>query len=120
MAPPSKKQKLERSWQEIAKEAQEHRDASLAQVKPGLPDLFDAFEENLESVQSNPLKGVAIKLPGNVLHPRDVKITGLLPENLIKELAVGDLSATDVATAFLRRAVIAQKLVSVEFTRVET
>lgn len=113
MAPTNKKQKLARPWQVIAKEAQDYREASLAQVKPGLPELFDEFERTLESVQSNALGGAAIEHVRAVLHPTDVQNTEMLPENLISALATGKLSATDVTNSFLRRAVIAQRLVSV-------
>jgi hypothetical protein len=112
MAPPSKKQKLQRPWREIAKEAQDHRDATLAQVQPGRPDLFEKFEEDLENIQCDPLKGASIMTAGRVLHPDDVNITKMLPENLLTALASAELSAISVTTAFLRRAVIAQKLVS--------
>jgi hypothetical protein len=112
MAPPSKKQKLQRPWREIAKEAQDHRDVTLAQVQPGRPDLFEKFEEDLENIQCDPLKGVSIMTAGRVLHPDDVNITKMLPENLLTALASAELSAISVTTAFLRRAVIAQKLVS--------
>ena len=113
MAPPNKKQKLTRPWQAIAEEAQGHRDSTLAQVKPGRPDLFRKFEEDLENSQQSPLKGASTFAAGEVLHPDDVNITQMLPESLIAALANGELSATNVTTAFLRRAVIAQKLVSV-------
>jgi amidase len=116
MAPPNKKQKVLRSWQEIAKQAQDHRDASLAQVKPGLPDSFATLEGTLEDVQSHLQKGVAIMAAVKILHPDDVKITEMLPERLIAALASGDLSTTEVTTAFLRRAAISQKLVSVEIS----
>jgi hypothetical protein len=114
MAPPNKKQKSPRPWQQVAKEAQDYRDASLARVKPGLQDLFDTSEKALRSIHLNSLTKTAIPTLGEVLHPEDVKITETLPEILIAALASGEVSATDVATAFLRRAVIAQKLVSVE------
>ena len=112
MAPPNKKQKSQRPWQDIAKEAQDHRDATLAQVKPGRPELFAEFEEDLENIQSNPLKGFSVMTAGKVLHPDDANVTEMLPEKLLPALASGELSATNVTTAFLRRAVIAQKLVS--------
>jgi hypothetical protein len=54
--------------------------------------------------------------PAKVLHPDDVRITEMLPESLLALLASGELTATEVTTAFLRRAVIAQKLVSVEIS----
>jgi hypothetical protein len=53
-------------------------------------------------------------VPGKALHPRDFHITQKLPEELIKLMAAGDLTSMDVTTAFLRRAVLAQKLVSLK------
>lgn len=117
MVPPSKKQKIQRSWQEIAKDAQDHRDASLAQVKLDLESspVYPALEDALEQSHPGALRKTSMKLPETPLHPRDVQITETLPEDLVKSLATGELSATDVTTAFLRRAVIAQKLVSAIF-----
>jgi hypothetical protein len=100
-----KKRKIQRPWQDIAKEAQEHRDASLARVVPGLPEAFERIQFSGELPKSS------IHVPGKALHPRDFRITETLPEVLLESLAKGNLSAIDVTTAFLRRAVLAQKLV---------
>jgi amidase len=102
----SSKRKRERPWQDIAKEAQDHREASLMKVQPGHRAAFDRiqFAEELPKNSMN--------IPGKALHPRDFQITETLPEHLVKALATGELSATDVTTAFLRRAALAQKLVS--------
>jgi hypothetical protein len=102
----TKKRKLQRPWEEIAKEAQDHRDGSLARVKPGLPEAFERIQFSGELPKNS------ISVPGKALHPRDFRITETLPEELLKSLASGQLSAVDVTTAFLRRAVLAQKLVS--------
>ncbi|KAH8811123.1 amidase signature domain-containing protein [Xylogone sp. PMI_703] len=110
MAPSNKRQKVTRPWQEIAKEAQDHRDASLAKVKSGLPDSFNELEASLKTTQLNSSPGVAMERARAALHPVDVQITEMLPEVLIADLASGKLSATDVTTAFLRRAVVAQIL----------
>jgi amidase len=103
----SKKRKLQRSWQEIAKEAQDRRDASLGKVNPGLPEAFERIQFSEE------LPKISMNIPGKVLHPTDYRITEMLPEDLITSLASRDLTAVDVTTAFLRRAKIAQKLVSI-------
>ena len=108
MVTPNKRQKLTRSWEEVAKEAQDYRDASLAQVKPGLPDLL---EKAPECLRSNAPEDAAMEQARAVLLPRDVQITEMSPEDLIQALAAGELSATDVTSSFLRRAVVAQKLV---------
>jgi len=53
-----------------------------------------------------------MSVPSNTLSPRDNEITELLPEQLAKLLASGKFSSREVTTAFLRRAALAQKLVS--------
>ena len=98
-----KKRKHSRPWQQIAQEAQDHRDASLAQV--GLT-ASAGFE------QSGSLPKSSLNVPEKVLEHHDLRITETLPEDLLKRLAIGELSTTEVTTAFLRRAVLAQKLVS--------
>lgn len=89
------------------KEAQDSRHASLARI----PDIAEVFEQN---ILSNQLPNNAMLIHGLVLGPRDVQITESLPEELIKLLASGQLSATDVTLTFLRRAAVAQKLVSLQ------
>lgn len=54
----------------------------------------------------------AVEQARALLHAQDVHITEMLPEDLITALGTGQVSATDVANAYLRRAVVAQKLVS--------
>ena len=105
------KRKRDRPWQEIAQEAQDHRDASLARVQPGLPAAFERIQFSEELPKSS------MPIPGKALHPRDFQITQTRPEELIKALASGDLSPTIVTTAFLRRAALAQKLVSSQMLR---
>jgi amidase len=95
---PSSKTKPKRPWQEIAKEAQDYRAAGIAALATNAPEFFE-LPKNSTSV------------PGIILNPRDLQITRSLPEELLKLLANGELSATDVTTAFLRRAALAQKLV---------
>lgn len=102
--PPKKKPK--RPWQETAKEAQEYRDASLARVS-GLSSIDKPVHLN-ESILKN-----FVNIPREILPSLDVQITETLPENLIQALASGELSATDVTAAFLRRAVLAQKFVHI-------
>jgi amidase len=100
--PPSKKPKLQRPWQDIAREAQDHRDAS---IKPflGITGRCVSIPEKLPKN--------SMSVPSNTLSPRDNEITELLPEQLTKLLASGKFSSTEVTTAFLRRAALAQKLV---------
>jgi len=105
-----KKRKLQRRWQEVAKEAQDHRDASLAKVRLGLPEAFQYIQF------SGGLPKISTIVPREALHLNDYRITETLPEDLLDSLASGKLSAVDVTTAFLRRAVLAQKLVSVDIS----
>ena len=102
MAPPNKT-KPKRPWQEIAKEAQDHRDASIAEV--GLctvPTTGIEYPESAEDLNT---------IASNFLTPGDISITNTSPEMLITQLSNGSLTATDVTKAFLRRAVVAQKVV---------
>lgn len=53
-----------------------------------------------------------MKIPSEVLEPEEIRITSLPPEELVQLLASGQLTATTVTKAFLRRAGLAQKLVN--------
>jgi hypothetical protein len=104
MPHPSKKAKKEtkkKPWQEIAKEAQQHRDASIAMAlkEQELPPLPTPLPKNVMGV------------PGLILSRREREITEMLPEELLGMLAAGELRAVDVTMAFLRRAALAQQLV---------
>ena len=99
MAPPSKK-KPKRPWQEVAKEAQEYRDATLAAFATNIPAALETSKNST-------------KIPETILQAQDVTITESLPEELIKLLANGELTATEVTAAFLRRAALAQNLVGI-------
>ncbi len=100
----SSKSKLKRPWQEVAKEAQDFRDASLQRVL-GISELFK------QDVFVNHLPKNVMTVPGIILSPSDIQITEQMPEKLVKLLADGQLSTTDVTLAFLRRAAVAQRLV---------
>jgi amidase len=102
---PSSKAKPKRPWQEIAREAQEYRDASIATFTKEFPTTY-------ATGKSADLPKDSTDIPSGVLEKRDLQITETLPEELVKVLANGELSATEVTTAFLRRAALAQKLVS--------
>jgi len=94
--------KRKRPWQDIAREAQQYRDASIARVWPDLPQLPENLAKNVTEI------------PGTVLSREEVQITEMSPEGLLNVLASGDLTAVAVTTAFLRRASLAQKLVWLE------
>ena len=93
------------SWQDIAKEAQEYRDASIHRVKPPVPTVPKEL----------PLDRTDI--PKYLLPTEEVIITQTSPEDLVQSLATGKLTCTAVTTAFLRRAGIAQALVCVQKQR---
>jgi len=104
----SKQRKSQPSWQETVAKAQCHRDNSLASADR---DVLSAALQRIGKHFKGPPKG-HLDLPGEVLQPRDVKITETLPEELVKMLASKQLTATEVTRAFLRRAVVAQTVVS--------
>lgn len=53
-------------------------------------------------------------VPGKFFHQNDFQITQKDPEELLRLVACGELGSVDITTAFLRRAVLAQKLVRKE------
>lgn len=88
------------------REAWEYRDASLGRV-PGISDI----DGRLPSFELLPKR--SIDFGSNVLEPRDIQITECLPEDLVAMLRRGDINAVEATTAFLRRAALAQRLVSI-------
>ena len=88
------------TWQEVAADRQAYRDASIARLTPALPDI-----------PSIPLN--AIPLAKQILTAAEVKITETTVEELVPKLATGELKATDVVKAFLRRAGVAQRAVGI-------
>ena len=88
------------SWQDICLRMQEHRDVTISQVKPPLPDAPAILPLNVTSI------------PCQVLSDAEVAITETAPETLIASLSVGKLTSTEVVEAFLRRAALAQGLVN--------
>lgn len=87
------------NWKEVAKKAQEHRDASVKLVEPAVPDVPTELPLDVT------------KIPKQLLTTEEVGITETAPEDLVTSLASGELTSTAVTSAFLRRAGIAQKLV---------
>lgn len=87
------------SWQEIVKQAQNVRNASLELVEPAIPDVPSELPLDVTEI------------PKYLLSTEEVVITQTTPEDLVISLASGRLTSVAVATAFLRRAGIAQKLV---------
>ncbi|KAF2814774.1 amidase [Mytilinidion resinicola] len=86
------------TWQEIAKAAQDHRDASIAALEPPLPTIPWEIPQDVSQI------------PKRIFSKEIIAITEAAPEVLVAKLASGDLTSVQVTTAFLRRAGLAQKL----------
>ncbi|EON62575.1 hypothetical protein W97_01799 [Coniosporium apollinis CBS 100218] len=87
-----------RSWQDIAKQAQKHRDETIAAVQPLVPDVASDLPLNVSGI------------PKELLSEREIEITETAPEDLVELMSTGTITSTEVTTAFLRRAGSAQKL----------
>lgn len=87
------------AWQEIAQEAQRHRDDTINAIKPPLPPLPNVISHNV------------IDVPRQLLSHDELVITETPTIQLLQSLSTGKVTATAVAKAFLRRAAVAQKLV---------
>ncbi|KAL8762481.1 MAG: hypothetical protein Q9184_001516 [Pyrenodesmia sp. 2 TL-2023] len=88
-----------RSWREVAKAAQDFRDASISRIKPPVSDISPDLPRNVTHI------------PRELLIQDELLITETSPEELVESLASGKLKSTSVVNAFLRRAGLAQKLV---------
>lgn len=84
------------SWSEISRQAMAYRDGTIQ----GVPDVPENLPHNVT------------KIPATLLSPEEVTITETTPEKLVQSIAAGHFTSTAVIKAFLRRAGIAQKLVS--------
>ncbi|KAF2754925.1 amidase [Pseudovirgaria hyperparasitica] len=96
-----KTSKPKRPWQDVAHEAQQYRDRTVAAVRPELPAL------------PSPLPRNVMAIPGQILSQRELYITSLSVSCLLDALAgrgVERITAVDVINAFLRRAALAQRL----------
>ena len=91
------------SWRECVAKALQRRDLSLSKIPGDLSQIDDT------DLQSNNVTTI----PDKVLSADDRDITQKNAEELLLALASGSLSSVAVTTAFLRRASLAQKLVSV-------
>ncbi|KAI0596818.1 acetamidase [Biscogniauxia sp. FL1348] len=87
------------TWQEVAADRQRHRDATIAQLEPPLPEI-PASEIPLNTTS----------LPKKILSEEELTITEATLEDLIEKLASGQWTSTAVIKAFMRRAGLAQKL----------
>jgi hypothetical protein len=86
------------TWQEVAKDRQIYRDATIASIEPEIPEITDI-----------PLNSIPIAK--TVLTAEEIQITEATVEELAGKLAKEELSAVTVIKAFLRRAALAQKVV---------
>ncbi|KAF2639078.1 amidase [Massarina eburnea CBS 473.64] len=98
MAP--KTAKPQRPWQEVAKEAQDYRDSTIAELSPSAPSLPPNLPKDVTAIADE------------ILHGNTVSITSLPPDEILKLLSTGQLTAVDVTNAYLRRAAVAQRLVN--------
>ena len=88
------------TWQDVVHQVQSHRDQTLTLIQPPIPKLPTELPCNVTT------------LPQTLLSPREAEITTTNAEDLVASLAAGRLTSTEVTNAFLRRAGLAQKLVS--------
>ena len=86
------------SWQEVAKRAQDYRDASIRRVKPPIPQTPSQLPVD------------RTEIPKYLLTTEEVVLTELPTEELVASLAAGKYTSTAVVNAFLRRAGLAQAL----------
>lgn len=95
---PIAKKSSKRAWAEIAEEAQNHRDTTIAALSLTAPRVPASLPKDV------------LHLPEQLLDPSNLAITTLLPEELLQSLLAGRLSAVQVTTAYLQRAAVAQGL----------
>ena len=95
------------TWQEVAADRQKHREATISALDPPLPEI--------EDVSLN-----TIPLAKQVLTAEEIEITETLVEDLVVQLAKGEISCVTVTKAFLRRAGLAQKAVRLPLQPIES
>ena len=101
--PPSKRQRkleAEKGWRDIAKDAQHLRDRSLSSFLHGVDLKLRDLPKNVTAV------------PDEVLTPDHVKLTNLSIEEIVSLASFRTIPVHDIIQAFLHRAAVAQKLVS--------
>lgn len=87
-------------WVDVAKNMQKHRDATIAEVDPAVPEPPTDLPLNVTGI------------PAKLLSTEVISITESTPEVLVGKLASGSLTCTEVTKAFLQRAGLASKLVN--------
>ena len=89
---------IKRPWQDVAKEAQKHRDSTIKRVTPTVPHAPETLPLDVTTI------------PRDLLAKHELEVTESPPERLIELIAKGVLRSVDVTKAFLRRAGLAQAL----------
>ena len=89
------------TWEAVAREMQSARDDDIAKVQAPIP-----------SIQTDNLPLNVTAIPAQLLDAQEIEITELPLETLVRKLASGTWSSRKVTNAFLRRAAVAQGLVS--------
>jgi len=94
-----KKGSSENSWEDVAREAKAHRDATIIEAVGDI-EVPEAYGTNV------------VELPAAALDEASLRITALEVQELVDSAATGHYSAVEIVTAFMKRAAVAQKLVS--------
>jgi Asp-tRNA(Asn)/Glu-tRNA(Gln) amidotransferase A subunit family amidase len=104
--PPKKKVRRAKTWQQVAEEAQRHRDGTLT--------AFSHCLKLEELEQAKAASSNATQLPAQMpsVEEATLEITALSPKSLAKKIALGVHTASDVVSAFSTTAAIAQKAVN--------
>ena len=89
-----------RGWEETANTMQRHRAETIAAVEPPVPEPPTALPLNVTDI------------PRKLLPDEVVTITESPTEELLTELAIGELTSAQVTKAFLQRAGLASRLVN--------
>ncbi|KAK4454471.1 amidase [Podospora aff. communis PSN243] len=107
--PPKKRARLKKTWQEVARKAQDHRDASLNSQLNGA----DQALEELEQAKKRSFNAIEIthKLP-SLISREVLEITSVHPYHLSVWLNTGSVKAEEVMSAFCQMAAVAQKSVN--------
>ena len=104
--PPKKKTRRAKTWQEVAAEAQQHRDATLTAFGNGL-----SLQE-LERAKASCSNATQIPAQMSSVRQSVLQITALSPKALAQEIASGIFKATKVVAAFSHTAAITQGTVN--------
>ena len=89
---------ITKAWQDVAKESQDYRDASIKDVEPAVPEVLEPLPLNVTSI------------PKKLLTQDELLLTQSCPKVLVDKLASGELKSLLLTQAFLRRAGLAQSL----------